>query len=427
MTKGQIISTVAGGGSGGDGVPATAGSVYNPNGMAFDKKGNLYFCSNLGHKVWKVDIHGILTTVAGVGTAGYSGDGGAALHAQLNQPTDLAIDNAGNIIIADAANNRIRKIDVSTGIIKTIAGTGVMGYHGDGGSAMSAIFNQPSCVCLGNDGSVYIGDYGNYRVRKIDLMGNVQTYAGNGLSGWGGDGGPATNAFCSPQTCIRMDRFENLYIAEWGNGVVRRVSSMGIIETLAGDTTSYSYNGDNIPAKNCHLAPAYLSVSEEGILYVSDYNNHRIRVIKKNGYIHTVSGNGTGSNTGDNGEAIAATVHLPTGQSLDSCGNLYFGQNGTPRIRKIAFNPTCAPTSIADAGKEDKSISIHPNPATTHISITLGTAINTVVITNMLGQSFYNHTMVKSTEKAEVDISHLPPGMYLVRVNDKWVQRFMKE
>lgn len=323
-------------------------------------------------------------------------------------------------------NNRVRRIDALTGIITTIAGTGTAGFNGDGIPATSAHLNSPQGLEFDHVGNLYISDNANFRLRKVNTSGIISTIAGNGNSVSAGDGGPATAAACGPWN-IGFDKMGNIYMADGASYTVRKINAAGIISTVAGKNSLYVYNGDGMHATNANIALAAIAVDPNGIIYIADGYNDRIRRVNTSGLIETVAGDGSPGYSGDGGAATAAKINNPCGVLLDSCGNLFFSQLDNPRIRKIAFNPTCAPTSIVDAGKEDASISIHPYPATTHISITLGTAISTVVITNMLGQSFYNHTMLKASEKAELDISHLPLGMYLVRVNDKWVQRFMKE
>jgi hypothetical protein len=289
-----------------------------------------------------------------------------------------------------------------------------------------AKLNQPSSICTDEHGSIYISDYGNYRIRKINNLGVIGTFAGNGDPGWGGDGGHATNARCSPQACIRLDKYGNLYVAEWGNKVLRRINNTGIIETIAGDTSSYIHNGDNILANNSHLAPGYVIINKSGDVYVSDINNNRIRVITTDGIINTVAGNGIGSSTGDGNNAKDATVHWPSGLALDSCENLFFGQVNTPRIRKISFNPDCIPTIVKDVStNHDVFVKLYPNPTNSNVTVE-GKGIRSVAVWNVVGQ-LVSEQEYKKVDKVTVDVSHLPPGVYMVRVNDVWVGKVVKE
>ena len=347
----QIITTIAGGGTGGDGVPATAASIYDPNGLAFDAYGNLYFADNLGSLVRKIDTSGIITTIAGTGTTGFSGDGGPSTAAQIDQPPGITVDAIGNLYIADAQNNRIRKVTVATGVISTVVGNGTAGFSGDGGLATAAALNRPSDVCFDNLGNLYIADNVNSRVRKVNTLGVITTFAGNGLLGSTGDGGPATAAECTPYS-ICIDHSGNLLIAEEGVGLgtIRKVDTSGIITTIAGSTSGYTYNGDGIPATSATLDPSYIAFNKIGELLISDTYNNRIRKIDSAGIIHTVAGNGTNGYTGDAGMATSAEISEPSGIAFDVCGNLYVGQVTTPRIRKVTYPPILTTPTISISG-----------------------------------------------------------------------------
>jgi hypothetical protein len=249
--------------------------------------------------------------------------------------------------------------------------------------------------------------------------------AGNGLIGSTGDGGPATVAKVSPYS-ICIDKHNNLCIAEWGTGLgtIRKIDTNGIITTIAGDTSGYLYNGDTQPATNATLDPAYIVFDESGQLYISDFYNDRVRMIDTFGIIHTIVGNGVGSYTGDGGPADSAEIHSPSGLVFDACGNIFIGQVATPRIRKITFNPTCDPYSHGTTDSSSLSvnaittnnITIYPNPATTSLTITASNKITQIIISNLIGQVVYSQSY--AIEKAEVNISGLPEGMYIVKVTD---------
>ena len=290
---------------------------------------------------------GIITTIAGTGTEGYSGDGGQATSAQLNTPMAIALDAAGNVYIADSQNSRIRKITVSTGVITTIAGTGTAGYSGDGGPSTSAQINYPLGVTFDSAGNLYIADTQNNVVREVAAStGIITTVAGNSFSGYSGDGGPATSAQLWGPESIAFDSSGNLYIADSYNQVIREVNhSSGTISTIAGNRTA-GYTGDNGPATSAELNYPYaISVDATGNVYISDYANFVIRMVSPTGIITTVAGNGTSGFSGDGGPATSAQLSYPHGVALDSAGNLYIGDCGNHRVwgdwRRVSGTSVC--------------------------------------------------------------------------------------
>lgn len=238
----------------GDGGPATSATLRLPSSVAFDSEGNMYI-TELGYeRVRKVDTSGIITTVAGssTGQLGYSGDGGPATSALLNRPVDVAVDSAGNLYIAEIFNHVVRKVDATTGIISTVAGTGAAGFSGDGGPATSAQLNTPYSIDFDGSGNLYIADRNNNRVRKIDTSGNISTVAGTGVSGYSCDGEPATSAVMWQPIGLTVDDNGTLYVAENSNHIVRKISSTGIITTIAG-TGDFGDSGDGGPATSAEL------------------------------------------------------------------------------------------------------------------------------------------------------------------------------
>ncbi|MBW1697204.1 MAG: hypothetical protein JRH18_02790 [Deltaproteobacteria bacterium] len=308
-----IITTVTGTGSqvdGGDSGPAVDASLDKPNSVSVDTQGNLYIADTNNHSIRKVDTAGIITTVAGNGAAGFSGDGGPATDAELKTPRDVYVDASGNIYIADTENNRIRKVDTS-GIITTVAGNGASGFSGDGGPATDARLNKPNSVCMDADGNLYIADALNHRIRKVDTTGMISTVAGNGASGFSGDGGPAANAQLDKPKGVWVDEQGNIYIVDTENHRIRMVDSSGIINTVAGNGVS-GYSGDGGPATEAALQkPLGIYVDASGNIYFADTLNSRIRMVDTAGVITTVAGTGASGYSGDGNLATNAQVKKP--------------------------------------------------------------------------------------------------------------------
>jgi sugar lactone lactonase YvrE len=335
-----VITTVAGNGAqlfAGDGGPATSAEVASPYGVAVDVRGNLYIADTNAGRIREVDSSGIITTVAGTDTRGYSGDGGMATSAELADPAGVTFDASGNLYIADLANNRIRKID-SHGTITTVAG----GDVGDNGTEQSALLDNPSGVAFDANGNLYVADYDNNRIRKIDAKGIITTVAGNGTLGYSGDGGLATSAGLYYPIRVTLDGSGNLYIADSGNNVIRKVDRTGIITTVVG-TGALDYYGDGGPATRASLFfPTGMAFDNDGNLYIADNGNSVIRKVDTHGIITTVAGNSAYGYSGDGGLATHAELNNPDGVALDASRNLYIADTYNHRIRKVDANGVIA-------------------------------------------------------------------------------------
>jgi uncharacterized protein (TIGR03437 family) len=342
----QIITTVAGdstAGYSGDGGPATSASLNNPVGVAVDSAGNFYIAEESNNRIRKVS-GGTIATVAGNGTAGFSGDGGPATSASLSTPYGVAFDAAGNLYIADQQNQRIREVSGET--IATVAGIGGFGFSGDGGPATSASICLPAGVALDSAGNLYIADSFNNRIRKVS-GGTITTVAGNGNQGFSGDGGPATSASLFTPIGVAVDSAGNLYIADSFNNRIRKVSG-GTITTVAG-SGSDGFAGNGGPATSASLSlPAGMAIDSAGNLYIADAGNNRIRKVS-GGTITTFAGNGAASFSGDGGPATSASLNFPSGVAFDSAGNLYIADINNQRIREVLAESPPAP-SVTSAG-----------------------------------------------------------------------------
>ena len=336
--KGNMTTYVGTGSSGfsGDGGKATEARLNVPAGLAFDKSGNLYIADRNNNRIRKVDARGIITTIAGTGTAGFSGDGGPATQAQLHLPSGVALDGKGNIFLSDRSNNRIRVID-SSGKIRTYAGSGKDGFRGDNGSALKASIDSPFGIALDRKGNLYIADRRNNRVRKVNAQGIITTVAGDGGYFMMGDNGPAYRASIAGPTGVVVDDQGTLYIADRENNRIRAVDSQGMISTVVG-TGQQDYNGDSEVARdtNLHL-PFGVALNPDGKLLVIDRSNYRIRSIDlKRGTVKTIAGNGNKMFAGDGGPATGATLSFPHGIAVDKNDNVLISDKGNYRIRKIS-------------------------------------------------------------------------------------------
>ncbi len=346
------ITTVAGrawppgyGGDGGPAVDAQLGWVF---GLAVDSVGNLYIADSTNSRVRKVDTAGMITTVAGSGESGFSGDGGPATEAQLGTVAGLAVDASGNIYISDLEHHRVRMIDPS-GTISTVVGDGRGGYNGDNIPAAGARLLHPRGVAVSPSGDLYIGDAYNHRVRRVDQMGMITTVAGIGQWEDVGDGGPALEADLRSPSAVAVDAFDNVYIADGLNSRVRKVDSAGTITTVAG-TGAWGFDGDGGPALSALFTVlAGVAVDGYGNLYITSNEDDRVRMVNAGGVVTTVAGAREAGYGGDGGPATRALLQTPTGLATDARGNLYIADTDNHRVRMV--NPVGVITTVAGNGQ----------------------------------------------------------------------------
>ncbi len=334
----EKLVLVAGGGTGPDGTAAVRAKLLTPFGVDFDRSGNLYLVEFTGYRVRKIDSRGILTTIAGTGAKGYGGDGGPALKAQFNSPHSLAVTPTGDILVADTWNNRVRKIDGRTGLITTIAGTGEKGFSGDGGPAVQARFGGIYCLALDAKGErLYLADLDNRRVRVVDLgSGVVRTVAGNGRRGVPDDGADARSAPLVDPRAVAVDAQNNVYILERSGHALRVVDAAGKIRTVVG-TGQKGASGDGGPARQATLnGPKHLCIDRDGNVIIADTENHLIRkYLPRTGTIVRVAGNGKKGTAGLGGPPEQAELNQPHGVHVHASGDLYIADSSNNRLLKI--------------------------------------------------------------------------------------------
>jgi sugar lactone lactonase YvrE len=331
-----LTSTLAGTGTAGatgDGAAATSATLNMPGATAVDGQGNLYIADTANNEVRKVTPGGTITRIAGTGAMGSSGDGAAATAATLNAPAGVAVDPAGNVYISDTGNNKVRIVTASNGNISTVAGTGTAGYTGDQSVPAAATLNGPTQLAWGSTGVLYVADTGNSAIRAIAPGESlITTVAGSANPGFGGDAGPGQAAQLQNPHGVAVDTAGNVYIADTGNNRVRELSE-GDITTLAGQQGG-GYIGDGLATATELNAPTGVGVDTAGDVYIADTLNQRIRLIAA-GQIYTVAGTGTVGATGDGGTSALATLSGPTAVALDSLGNLYIADTGNNKVRGI--------------------------------------------------------------------------------------------
>ncbi|HEX4136208.1 MAG TPA: hypothetical protein VHY84_16460 [Bryobacteraceae bacterium] len=335
------ISTVAGNGNygyTGDGGIGTDATLPGPDGVVIDSSGNAIVCDSFANRVRSITTFGIINLIAGDNTPGFTGDGGPAVSASLVDCQGIAIDGAGNLYIADTHDRRIRKVS-TTGVITTVAGTGMNSFSGDGGQAVNAALSQPEGIAVDSQGNLYIADTGNNRIRRVTPSGIITTIAGSGTQGYAGDGASALGAQLNAPTRIALDPSGNIYFTDNGNNVVRRILVGGTIQPVAGNG-QYGFSGDGGQATSAMLAnPIGLAIDASGGVLIADANNARIRRVDPTGIINTIAGNGTNTLAGDGRPPLQTGFGSPADVTVDPEGNIYIADQNDGRIRRIETKP----------------------------------------------------------------------------------------
>jgi hypothetical protein len=409
-SKAQIISTYAGNGVpgfSGDGGQAIIASLDHSAGIMFDNMDNLFICDVNNNRIRKVDTTGIITTIAGTGTSGYNGDGIPAINAQIKSPHFIIFDNNENMYFSDSHNNRVRRID-TTGIITTIAGNGGFGAIGDNGLATDAEIGIPEGIAFDSIGNLYIIQGNNSYIRKVDTAGIITTIAGTGIQGYNGDGIPATSAQLNFPGSIAIDNVGNIYFTEIFGNRIRKIDSTGIIHTIAGTGVS-GYNGDGILAVNAQINHPLGILEKQGNIFFTEGFNHRVRKINISGIISTVAGTGVAGFSGDGGVPSLAMLDYPFMVAFNSAGNLYISDDFNNRVREIIYNPV----SISDYEQYCEEIKIFPNPTTNNLFVE-GVNIETIEVVSINGK------VIKQTEvddeRITINLSNEPKGNYIIKI-----------
>lgn len=432
LCHGQTITLFAGNGSlsiDGDNGPATSAGISHCVRGNFDGIGNYYFCNGVsGYSVRMIDTFGIIHTVAGNGTGGFSGDNGPATSAQLGWVLDVAVDDSGNLFIADSYNYRIRKLNTSTHIITTVAGNGIDAYSPDGiatASSLQLVYG----MCFDSHHNLYFTD-SNTRIRKLDDAGMLTTVVGTGTGGFTGDNGPATAATIYASYGLCYDGINTIYLADSGGlGHIRKVDlSTGIITRFAGNG-GVVFNGDEINADMAGFNCGYdIKADASGNVYIADYGNSRIRLIDNDHIIHTIAGTGIAGYSGDGGPAKEAQINQPQGLAIDKCGNLYIADTYNQRIRKVAMNPNCWPLAVEGTTTPSEA-ELYPLPVYNTLHIDKIKATCTYSLTDVCGRIIRTGQLQPGSN--EIDMQPAPPGMYILQLRntngETKVYKVMKE
>ena len=418
-TEAQTIFTIAGNGVAGfsgDTSTATNAEIFGPTGVAVDGAGNEYISDYYNQRIRKINSSGTITTVAGTGTAGYNGDGMAATEAKINYPMGIAADAFGNVYFADRGNNRVRMISAS-GTITTLAGTGTGGYSGDNGPAINAKLYGPTGVAVDAAGNVFIADKSNNVIRRVDAVsGMITTVAGTGAPGYNGDSWPsATLSDLDNPADVALDIMGNLYIADQGNNRVRMVDTFRKISTIFGNGIG-GYTADGLSATSSEIfSPSSVAVDISGNVYISDELNYMIRKVDHNSNtVVTIAGNRVSGFNGDTGLAVNAQIGDCKGLAVDHAGNIYFSDWRYNRVNFI----TSTITGVKEVNGDMSAIAVYPNPNSGVFTVNVS-SVNTermrLTITNLTGEKIKEIT-AETNKPVAIDLN-VAAGIYFISAN----------
>ena len=432
LVNSQTITTVAGNGIKGNtgfGGPALAASIGYVGGITLDPVGNLYVTSTdlmTYNVVLKVDTLGVVYRFAGSDSIGFGGDGGPATAAKFHFPLNIVSDYSGNIYISDLyMNHRIRKVDLA-GIITTFAGNGSDTVSGDGGPATAAGLGSGNGICFDRQGNLYIA--AGSRIRKVDNAGIISTFAGTGVIGFGGDGGPATAAMLHTPSQITFDIYGNMYIADDDNHRIRKIDVNGIITTFAGTgLAGFSGDGGAATAAQINSADGVFADKCDNV-FIADDVNHRLRIVNGSGMIKTFAGSGIPGFSGDGGPAIAAKLFHPNFICLDDNSNIYFGDAHNFRVRYIHMDSCRNTTEVPVSEVASAGLTVVPNPSSGTCTIRLSSLVDepvAVVVTDVVGTVI---KYVTATTNRDSELMLHTPGLYLITATTatgKWTQKIL--
>ncbi len=420
----QTVSKFAGiygiHGFSGDGGPANAAEFYAPYQLATDLLGNVYVADQNNGCIRKINACGIISTFAGNNTGGYNGDGIPATAAALNAPYGVAVDKERQLVyITDVQNYRVRKVNAA-GIISTIAGNGTEGESGDGGPATAAQFGLMKMLAVDPSHNIYViddifGPTSGYRIRKIDTNGIITTFAGNGTTGFSGDGGLATAAQLNYPLGITFDNSGNAFISDRNNNRIRKVNTAGIITTIAGNG-SPGFSGDGGAATSAEInGPWGICIDNSGNIFFSDHFNYRIREIDTNGIITTIAGNGAMVDSGDGGPATAAAFYLPADVERNAAGNIFVSSNQNNIVR-VFGNIINHPPVFTSAGTSGISLNACENDIADSLSSLLSIRDSDAgqTLTWVVSSPPVHGTCVAYYSATVIDTTYTPPGLYYV-------------
>jgi trimeric autotransporter adhesin len=417
----QTITTFAGSdsaGFSGDGGPATMAELGTPTGVAIDNSGNVYIADIYAKRIRIVNPTGIITTFAGIGfIGGNTGNGGPATAAGLFCPMAVALSGSGNVYIADPYANLVRMVNLRDTIIDFAGNGDPFGNGGDGGPATAAQLYGPSGVAIDDSGNVYIADQFNCEIRKVNKSGIISCIAGNdNFSGYFGDGGPATVAELNAPSGVTLDVSGNIYIADANNERVRKINTSGIINTIAGNGIA-GFSGDGGVAIVAELnTPLYIEVDAYSNVFFTDFTNNRIRMVNTSGIIRTVVGNGIAGFSGDGGPASTAELNEPYGIALDASGSLYIADQNNARIRKV--------TNVTGIEEVTNNVNmvLYPNPNNGIFTIqwsVINSQPSVLEVYDVLGGRVLAETLRSAQGDNLINLTGQPNGIYLYRVTNE--------